>query len=118
MTCFLNNDITNRTIADCLIDMTWHLPIPTDFARQKENDIISMNLSQHLNYNTIKQLIYDIISHEDNHMCSLIMFIEHLDIINKEMVSEELSGIDMYDIDMIYEFVNKYIMYVSKSPIG
>ena len=115
MTYFLD---TNRTIADCLIDMTWHLPIPCDFARQKEADIINMNLSDQLDYYNIKQLIYDLISYENNNETLLIIFIGHLDIINTNIILEELYSIDMYDIDMIYEFINKYIIYISKIPVG
>ncbi len=108
------------TLLDQIINLTWHLPISQDFACKVEKHFTSLHLSQELYHDDIlKSEIYNLIHHSDNAEVFMSIFIDYLDdTIDKTTVMEDLSGTDIYDIDMLFAFVNKYIMHIIKGPMG
>jgi hypothetical protein len=108
------------TMLDQMINLTWHLPIPQDFACKVEKHFTSLHQSQELYLDDVlKSEIYNLIHHTDNAEVFMSIFIDRLsDDINSTDVLVDLSGTDIYDIDMLFTFVNKYIMYIIKVPMG
>jgi hypothetical protein len=108
------------TMFDQMINLTWHLPISQDFACKVEKHFTSLHKSQELYLDDVlKSEIYNLIHHSDNAEVFMSIFINHLsDDINRTDVLDDLSGTDIYDEEMLFTFVNKYIMYIIKVPMG
>ena len=107
-------------LIDKLIDLTWHLPLSVDDALFFENKLISLHMSQELyEENVLSEGIYNLIHYNGNPELYATIFIEHLDdMIDKNNVFEDLSGTDIFDASMLYDFINKYIMHIYKQPTG
>lgn len=113
--------IPPRRFSELISCLIWHLPLPYEYALSTDKMVEDLEKKDLLFVdNNIYNIIYDCIHYNNKGYDNMIHFINILRTSSedKAMITNELFDINMYDMYILYDFINKYIDMIDTIPNG